>query len=90
MMMIPVNWIFQRKSMMPIIEAKGESATTESEPFVIQNAIEMIDKASEFKGKPYPNMPSFPNTSKISVSFSFIFPSEADITSFMEFLKEKK
>ncbi|HJA42062.1 MAG TPA: hypothetical protein H9667_11235 [Firmicutes bacterium] len=74
---------------MPIIEAKGESAAKESEPFIIQNAIEMIEKASEYKGRPYPDMPSFPSTSNFSVSFSLIFPSEADINSFMEFLKSK-
>jgi len=89
MMMIPVSWSFQRKSIMPIIEARGESAAKDSEPFVIQHAIQMIEKASEFKGRPYPNMPSFPATNHFTVSFSLIFPSETDITNFMEFLQKK-
>ena len=90
MMMIPIRWSFQWKSMMPIIEAKGESATNESENFVIQSAIEIIEKASEFKGRPYSNMPSFPSTSNFFVSFSLIFPSDVDLANFMEFLQKKK
>lgn len=89
MMKIPISWSFQRKSIMPIIEAKGESLVKGREHFVIQAAIQMIEKASEFKGRPYSNMPSFSTTSVFSVSFSLIFPSETDITNFMEFLQKK-
>ena len=74
---------------MPIIEAKGESEVKDSEPFVIQNAIDIIEKASEFKGKPLSNMPSFPSTSNFAVLLSLIFPSEVDLANFMEFLEKK-
>ena len=89
MMGIPIIWTFQRTSIMPIIEAKGECDIKESEPFVIQNAIEIIEKASEFKGKPYSNIPNIPCTSKFSVSFSLIFPSELDLANFIEFMQRR-
>lgn len=87
MMIVPISWSFQRKSMLPIIEAKAESTVEKSETILVQNALKMIKKADEFKGRPYPNMPSFPTTTNFSVSFSLIFPTETDINSFMEFLK---
>lgn len=89
MIMIPVRWTFQRKGILPIVEAKGESAILGSEPFIVQDAILRINKAFEFKGKVFPHMPSFPSTSNVSVSFSLIFPSESDVTSFLEFLQKK-
>ena len=89
MMMVPINWCFQRKSIMPIIEAKGESTVKESKKFLIQNAIEIIEEADKFKGRPYPSEPNFPTTNSISVSFSLIFPTETDIKNFMEFLQQK-
>lgn len=84
MRMIPVSWSFRQKSVMPIIEVKGESPAKESELIMIQNAVEIIEKASEFKGIPYQNSPSPSNNFSLTVSFSPIFPSDQDLTSFME------
>lgn len=90
MMMIPISWSFQRKSIMPVIEAKGESPAKESEFIMIQNAVEMIEKASEFKGIPYQNPPSPSNNFSLTVSFSLIFPSDKELTSFMEAIQQRK
>ncbi len=90
MMMIPVSWSFQRKSVIPIIEVKGESPAKESEFIMIQNAVEMIQKANEFKGIPYQNPPSPSNNFLLTVSFSLIFPSDKDLTSFMEAIRQRK
>jgi len=89
-MMIPIKWSFQRKSILPIIEAIGKSEVKYSEPFLIQNAIEIIEKAEKYKGKPYPNNPHLPSNSPLSISLSIIFPSETDINNYMEFLQKSK
>ena len=91
-MKVPIKWYFQRKSVMPILEAKSDFEIKESEPIVIKTAIEIIDKASEFQGRPYPNMPCFPtsNTFSFSVSFSLVFPSETNLFNFLEFLMHNK
>ena len=89
-MMIPVSWTFQRKSIMPIIEAKGESPVKEGEFIMIQNAVEMVEKASEFKGVPYQNPPSTSISFSVTVLFSLIFPSDKELTNFMEVIQQKK
>lgn len=90
MMIVPVNWSFQRKSILPIIEAIGKSKVKDSEPILIQNAIEIIKKAEEFNGKPYPCKPNYSTTNSISISLSIIFPTEEDIKNYMEFLQKRK
>ncbi len=89
-MKIPISWTFQRKGIMPIIEVKGQSPAKEGEFILIQNAVEIIEKANEFKGIPYQNTPSPSNGFSLTVSFSLIFPSDKELTSFREIIQQRK
>ena len=90
MMMIPISWSFRRKDFLPIIEAKGESPAKESEFFMIQKAVEIIEKASEFKGVPYQGTPGTSNNFYLTVSFSLIFPSDQELSNFMEAIRKRE
>ena len=75
---------------MPIIEAKGECEEIALEEAVVHSAVMLIDKAAEFKGKPYECNPDFQCTSPITVCISLIFPTEADIKKFMEYIESNQ
>lgn len=90
-----IKWYLRRKDLMPIVEAKGDFLIAGIAPDIvqcvlIQSAIELIDKASNFKGRPYPNKPCIPTTNTFSVSLSLVFPSEADLYNFVNFLMNNK
>lgn len=90
MMIFPVRWSWKRKSLMPIIEAKAESPLKEAVLIMVHEAVEMIDMASEYKGVPC-SVYSLPvNDISVTVSFSLIFPSEKELTSFMEDIRKSK
>lgn len=90
MMIVPVSWSFQRNDILPIIEAKGESPAKESESIMIQYAVEMVQKASEFKGVPYQVPPCLQTSNAlVNVSFSLIFPSDRELANFMEAIQKK-
>ena len=73
MKILPIRWSFQRNRYIPVVDAKGESPAKESEFFMVQQAVEMIEMASKFKGIPYKNLPASSNNTSLTVSFSLFF-----------------
>ena len=89
-MIIPINWSFERKSILPVIEVKGKSPLKESEAIMIWESVRIIEKASNFKGTPYP-VPTCPASNiSLCVSFPIIFPSEQALTNFLENIQKEK
>ena len=88
-MLIPVNWSFERKGILPLVEVRAESQEKAIEPYMIHRAVEIIDRASQFKGIPYQNQPSLSNNFALTISFSLFFPSNKEATSFMEAIRQE-
>ncbi len=89
MMIIPINWQLRQEGSMPIIEAKCESPVKETEFVIIQSAVQMIDLASKFKGVPYQLYSCKPSNFQLTIGFALIFPSNQDITSFIQAIHQK-
>lgn len=88
-MEIPITWKFRRTGeLIPILEAVGESESEMFEWFLIDNAITIIQVASDFGGRPLDSMPKDKRTAKITVSVSLIFKQDKDISEFVKYLEE--
>ena len=85
---VPIDWTFEKKSgLFPVMEAKGRSPSRECEQTMLQDVLEVVWLAREFKGIPYPKIPQpckLEGDIEITVSFSILFPTEEDIDSFMD------
>ena len=86
---VPIDWTFEKKSggLFPVMEARGESPSRECEQTMLQDVLEVVCLAREFKGIPYPKIPQhckLEGDIEITVSFSILFPTEGDIDSFMD------
>ena len=89
MMIIPINWSFQRKNIMPFLEAKCENSILLSQNIIIKSAVDIIESAQKFNGVPFSSPPTFQSKSAIAVSFSLIFSSETDFNNFWKFIHTK-
>lgn len=83
---IPVNWIFSRKSILPIINVQGESDNVKAKDLLLGMAVMIIEKSEAFEAKLYQEKPEEQQNFAIRVSFSLIFSSEEKISGFQEFL----
>lgn len=85
---VPIDWTFEKKSgLFPVMEARGESPSRECEQTMLQDVLEVVSLAREFKGIPYPKIPQpckLEGDIEIIVNFSILFPTEGDIDSFMD------
>ena len=84
--MAPEEWKFVRNEAVPIIEISCESQGEENESEMVEVAIELIEIAKEFGGRPIQKGKEPVSTQKIMVSFSLIFPSQKEITRFFDLL----
>ena len=90
-MIIPVSWSFQRQNYMPIIEVRGESSIKESEPIMLLEATELIEKAGQYKGIPYQEGPCpLSSECNIMVYFSILFPSDKELNNYMESIQKEE
>ena len=90
-MPIPANLIFNRGSGLLIVDVMLESTWCSVEFEMLQEAIEIMEKANEFKGCPIPIEVKIPNGNQGTVvQFSIIFPSEASLRGFIEFYKNNE
>ncbi len=83
MFIVPFYWNIRRKGILPIIEATGTTPAKDREFVLLQNAVEIIEKASEFRGIPIQDTYHPANSSLVTVSFSLIFPSDKELDSFI-------
>ncbi len=85
---VPIDWTFEKKSgLFQVMEARGRSPSRECEQTMLQDVLEVVCLAREFKGIPYPKIPQpckLEGDIEITVSFSILFPTEEDIDSFMD------
>ena len=88
-MKVPFTWSFRQENALPIINIVGNSPIKGSEPVLLRGAVEIIEKAGEFKGIPYPNSSCNENNLSLAVYFSLIFPSNNEISSFMEYIQKR-
>lgn len=90
--MFRTNWRFQQSNgVLPIIEAKCEDAEKITD-IMIRNAVEIIDMASKFKGIPcqMSNPYTSNNLGMTTVLLSILFPSDKELTSFIEAFQRRK
>lgn len=84
---IVVKWKFWREGILPIIKVRGESKDTRAEGLLLRKAVMIIQQSEEYKGKLWQEKPKAEKSSAITLSFSLIFPTEAEASRFQEFLR---
>lgn len=90
---IPINMLFSRSSMIPIIDVKYQSTSEQLKPQLIACSLDTLDEAKKFKGVPIDHNNKKDEMEKgfnISVQFSIMFPSDEDLDNFMQHIKKAK
>ena len=88
-MNLPISTIFRKRDLFCIIDVQIESPLRISEKILMPRALEIIQTASQFKGLPYHDIQNSPSKSNISISFALVFPTEADLNKYRDFILEK-
>lgn len=83
-MFIPVGCQMRMRNDMPIIEVKCECTDMNAQPVVILKVVDLIQSANKFKGVPFHEKPNFETKCALTISFSLIFPSQAECGNYMK------
>lgn len=79
-----VIWSFSRIENVPIIQAIGEGNNNECIGILLRSAVDIIENAERFKGKPYIYNRLPKSNAKIVTYFSLFFPSKRNLNDFIE------
>ena len=89
MFVIPFHWNLERQGALPMVEATGTTPSAGGEFILLQNAVNMIEKAGEFKGIPYPSTYRPSDSSPVTVSCALVFPSIEERDNFVKTITSK-
>jgi hypothetical protein len=72
------------------MEVLGEGTNFDAEPFMIRDAVDIIEDAADFGGELYPHITPEQITEPITVRFALVFPKRRNMDLFAEYLFEEE